>query len=121
LTSKQSSTKNAPSKNPETLALNQSPIQITPSKLCKLVMTFVGFGWENGEPISERWSAILDGYQSIRTLSEEEISALPNLHKIATLSIAAWRYWQFKINMPGTEHENRYLEMTSRLDKVLPF
>ena len=86
-----------------------------------LVMTFVGFGWENGEPISERWNAILDGYQSIRTLSEEEISALPDLHKLATLSIAAWRYWQFKINMPGTEHENRYLEMTSRLDKVLPF
>ncbi len=86
-----------------------------------LVMTFVGFGWENGEPIGERWSAILDGYQSIRKLSEEEISALPDLHKLATLSIAAWRYWQFNINMPGTEHENRYLEMTSRLDKVLPF
>lgn len=86
-----------------------------------LVMTFVGFGWENGEPIGERWNAILDGYQSIRKLSEEEISALPDLHKLATLSIAAWRYWQFKINMPGTEHENRYLEMTSRLDKVLPF
>ena len=86
-----------------------------------LVMTFVGFGWENGEPIGERWSAILDGYQSIRKLSEEEISALPDLHKLATLSIAAWRYWQFKINMPGTVHENRYLEMTSRLDKVLPF
>lgn len=86
-----------------------------------LVMTFVGFGWENGEPIGERWSAILDGYQSIRKLSEEEISALPDLHKLATLSIAAWRYWQFKINMPGTEHENRYLEMTSRLEKVLPF
>ena len=86
-----------------------------------LVMTFVGFGWENGEPIGERWSAILDGYQSIRKLSEEEISALPDLHKLATLSIAAWRYWQFNINMPGTEHENRYLEMTSRLEKVLPF
>lgn len=86
-----------------------------------LVMTFVGFGWENGEPIGERWNAILDGYQSIRKLSEEEISALPDLHKLATLSIAAWRYWQFKINMPGTEHENRYLEMTSRLDKMLPF
>jgi len=86
-----------------------------------LVMTFVGFGWKNGEPITERWNAILDGYQSIRILSEEEISALPDLHKLATLSIAAWRYWQFKINMPGTEHENRYLEMTSRLEKVLPF
>jgi len=86
-----------------------------------LMMTFVGFGWENGEPIGERWNAILDGYQSVRKLSKEEISALPDLHKLATLSIAAWRYWQFKINIPGTEHENRYLEMTSRLDKVLPF
>lgn len=86
-----------------------------------LMMTFVGFGWENGEPIEERWNAILDGYQSVRKLSKEEISALPDLHKLATLSIAAWRYWQFKINIPGTEHENRYLEMTSRLDKVLPF
>ena len=86
-----------------------------------LVMTFVGFGWENGEPIGDRWNAILDGYQSIRILTKEEISALPDLHKLATLSIAAWRYWQFKINMPNTEHEDRYLEMTSRLNKVLPF
>lgn len=86
-----------------------------------LVMTFVGFGWENGEPVTDRWNAILNGYQSIRKLSKEEISALPDLHKLATLCIAAWRYWQFKINMPNTEHEDRYLEMTSRLNKVLPF
>jgi len=86
-----------------------------------LMMTFVGFGWEGGEPVEERWKAILDGYQSVRKLSEDEISALPDLHRLATLSIAAWRYWQFKINMPGTEHEDRYLEMTSRLKKILPF
>ena len=84
-------------------------------------MTFVGFGWENGEPVTDRWNAILNGYQSIRKLSKEEIFALPDLHKLATLCIAAWRYWQFKINMPNTEHEDRYLEMTSRLNKVLPF
>ena len=86
-----------------------------------LVMTFVGFGWENGEPVAERWDSILDGYQSIRALGDDELDALPDLHRLATLCIAAWRYWQFVINMPGTEHTDRYLEMVDRLDKRLPF
>ncbi len=86
-----------------------------------LVMTFVGFGWEDGEPVAERWDSILDGYQSIRALGDDELDALPDLHRLATLSIAAWRYWQFVINMPGTEHTDRYLEMADRLDKRLPF
>ncbi len=86
-----------------------------------LVMTFVGFGWEDGEPVAERWESILDGYQSVRELGDDEIAALPDLHRLATLSIAAWRYWQFVINIPGSEHADRYLEMTNRLDKGLPF
>jgi homoserine kinase type II len=86
-----------------------------------LVMTFVGFGWENGQPVAERWNSLLAGYQSIRKLNEAEINALPDLHRLATLSIAAWRYWQFVINLPNTEHTDRYLEMTARLDKELPF
>ena len=86
-----------------------------------LVMTFVGFGWENGQPVAERWNSLLAGYQSIRKLTDAEINALPDLHRLATLSIAAWRYWQFVINLPNTEHTDRYLEMTARLDKELPF
>ena len=86
-----------------------------------LVMTFVGFGWEDGEPVAERWDSILGGYQSVRMLGDDEIAALPDLHRLATLSIAAWRYWQFVINMPGSEHADRYLEMTERLAKRLPF
>ena len=86
-----------------------------------LVMTFVGCCWDNGEPIAERWDALLSGYQSVRKLSLEEISSLPDLHRLATLSIAAWRYWQFVINIPGTKHTNRYLEMINRLEKQLPF
>tara|TARA_B100001142_G_scaffold323932_1_gene374799 strand:- start:1181 stop:2095 length:915 start_codon:yes stop_codon:yes gene_type:complete len=86
-----------------------------------LVMTFVGFGWENNLPVSERWVSLLAGYESIRKLTEEEITALPHLHRLATLSIAAWRYWQFVINMPDTDHTDRYLQMTNRLDKELPF
>lgn len=86
-----------------------------------LVMTFVGCGWENGEPVVERWRALLEGYQSVRMLSDEEMDSLSDLHRLATLSIAAWRYWQFVINLPDTEHTDRYLEMTDRLNKPLPF
>ena len=86
-----------------------------------LVMTFVGFGWENNFPVAKHWFSLLEGYQSVRKLTEQEISALPDLHRLATLSIAAWRYWQFVINLPNTEHTNRYLEMIDRLDKQLPF
>ncbi|MCS5533574.1 MAG: phosphotransferase [Candidatus Poseidoniaceae archaeon] len=86
-----------------------------------LVMTFVGFGWKNGQPVAEHWNSLLAGYQSIRKLNDDEINALPDLHRLATLSIAAWRYWQFVINFPNTEHTDRYLEMTERLDKELPF
>ena len=86
-----------------------------------LVMTFVGCGWENGEPVVERWVALLEGYQSDRMLSHEERDSLSDLHHLATLSIAAWRYWQFVINLPNTEHTGRYLEMIDRLNKSLPF
>ena len=86
-----------------------------------LVMTFVGCGWEDGKPVAERWKALLDGYQSVRILTNAEINSLSDLHRSATLSIAAWRYWQFVFNLPNTEHSDRYLEMTSRLKQPLPF
>ena len=86
-----------------------------------LVMAFVGFGWQNGEPVTERWQAILSGYESVRELTGAERTALPILHRFATLAVAAWRYWQFVMNIPDTEHAARYLEMTARLDKPLPF
>jgi hypothetical protein len=57
----------------------------------------------------------------VRKLTATEHAALPNLHRFATLSVAAWRYWQFVMNIPDTEHADRYLEMTARLDKPLPF
>ena len=86
-----------------------------------LVTTYVGFGWKDGLPVPELWDALLAGYQSVRPLTEEEHAALPDLHRFAVLAVAAWRYWQFVIHVPGTEHTDRYVEMISRLDKKLPF
>ena len=86
-----------------------------------LVTTYVGFGWKDGLPVPELWDSLLAGYESVRPLTDAEHAALPNLHRFAVLAVAAWRYWQFVIHVPGTEHTNRYVEMVERLDKSLPF
>ncbi len=86
-----------------------------------LVTTYVGFGWKDGSPVPELWDALLAGYESIRPLTEVERASLPELHRFAVLAVAAWRYWQFVIHVPGTKHTNRYVEMVERLDKTLPF
>ena len=85
-----------------------------------IMMTYAGFGWKDGQPLKESLQALLDGYQSIRKLTPEEHAALPNFHRYATLSIAAWRFWQFMIKIPGTKHADRYLEMVGRLNVDLP-
>ena len=80
-----------------------------------LVMAFVGFGWQDGAPIRERWDALLTGYQSVRPLTDSEREALPALHRYATLSIAAWRYWKHVMSEPDEVLGERYLEMVDRL------
>ena len=86
-----------------------------------LVMSFVGFGWEDSEPLEGRWCALLEGYESVRPLTEVEWSALPHLNRYATLSIAAWRYWKHVMSRHDPNLAERYLEMVDRLDVPLPF
>ena len=86
-----------------------------------LMIAFVGFGWNDGEPIHERWNVLLEGYESIRPLSQEEKLALPALHRYATLSIAAWRYWKHVMTHPDEKLKGRYLEMVNRLEIEINF
>ena len=81
-----------------------------------LMMAFVGFGWNEDGPLTDRWNALLEGYESIRQLTQDEMSALPALHRYATLSIAAWRYWKHLMTQPEEALKRRYLEMTERLE-----
>ena len=81
-----------------------------------LMMAFVGFGWNEDGPLTDRWNALLEGYESIRQLTQDEMSALPALHRYATLSIAAWRYWKHVMTQPEEALKRRYLEMTERLE-----
>ena len=86
-----------------------------------LMMAFVGFGWNDEEPMHERWNALSEGYESVRPLSQEEKLALPALHRYATLSIAAWRYWKHVMTQPDDELKGRYLEMVNRLEIEINF
>ena len=86
-----------------------------------LVMAFVGFGWDAGRPVEERWGALVSGYESVRSLTEPERAALAALHRYATLSIAAWRYWKHVMTEPDTDLSGRYLEMVHRLDVEFGF
>ena len=86
-----------------------------------LAMAFVGFGWKDGAPVLERWNTLLEGYESIRPLSQQEKDSLPALHKYATLSIAAWRYWKHVMSEPDETLSGRYFEMFGRLEQEVIF
>ncbi|MBM47105.1 MAG: hypothetical protein CMA54_05530 [Euryarchaeota archaeon] len=86
-----------------------------------LVMSFVGFGWEGGEPREERWRALVEGYESVRGISEEERVALPAMHRYATLAIAGWRYWKHNLSQPDPSLSGRHSEMVDRLDVEFDF
>ncbi len=86
-----------------------------------LVMAFVGFGWDGGVPISSRWNSLIGGYQSVRSLNEEEIYAIPIMHRYATLAIACWRFWKHNLSVPDKELSGRYLEMVDRLGLEFDF
>ena len=86
-----------------------------------LAMSFVGFGWDGTVPAWGRWRALFDGYQSVRSLTHDEVDSLPFLHRFATLSIAAWRFWKHNLSEPDESLSERYVEMVDRLSVEIDF
>ncbi len=86
-----------------------------------LVVAFIGCCWDGDEPVEELWQALLEGYESVRELTQAERAALPELYRYAVLSVALWRYRKFRIEITGSEHADRYKLMTKRLAIPLPF
>ena len=90
-------------------------------RIFDLAMAFVGFGWLEGVPMQNRWEALLAGYESVNRLSDVERAAMPAMHRYATLSIGAWRYWKHVMREPDVEFADRYLEMVDRLEIQFDF
>ena len=90
-------------------------------KCFDIAMAFVGFGWEGNRPISGRWNSLIQGYQSVRRLSDEEWRIMPEMHRYATLAIACWRFWKHNLKEPDESLSRRYLEMIDRLEVEFDF
>jgi len=86
-----------------------------------LAMAFVGFGWKGKKPQKESFRALLEGYEIVRKLSDKERSAIPFMHRYATVAIAAWRFWKHNLSDPDDALSTRYLEMVDRLDIEFDF
>jgi homoserine kinase type II len=86
-----------------------------------LVVAFIGCCWIDEKPVKELWFSLLSGYESVRPLSPEERSALPELYRYASLSVAAWRYRKFVLDKEDSEHAGRYLLMMKRLEESVEF
>ena len=86
-----------------------------------LAMSCVGFGWDGTLPAWGRWKALFDGYQSVRSLTQNEVDSLPFLHRFATLCIAAWRFWKHNLSEPDDSLADRYVEMVDRLSVEIDF
>ena len=86
-----------------------------------LVVAFIGCCWIDEKPVEELWFSLLSGYESVRPLSPEERTALPELYRYANLSVAAWRYRKFILDEEDSEHAGRYLLMMKRLEESVEF
>lgn len=86
-----------------------------------LAVAFIGCCWDGGEPVEERWTALVEGYESVRKLTQAEWDALPELYRYATLSVAMWRYRKFRLELESEEHADRYKLMTERLKISIPY
>lgn len=83
-----------------------------------LGMAVVGNAWVHGRPDPARARALLEGYAAVRPLSDAERRALPALHHLATLGIAAWRFHAYRVSQPEAGFGDRYREMADRLDRM---
>ncbi len=83
-----------------------------------IAMTFVGCGWSDGAPQRSLWDALIAGYECVRALTSAERAALPEYSKLATMGIATWRFRQFDLHGKVFSESGRYLEMTTRLDRL---
>lgn len=80
-----------------------------------LGMTIVGTCYRSGQDWKPRVEALLDGYGP---LAEIERNVLADFAVYAAAATACWRFWQYNINVPGTDQTESYREMVEAADAL---
>lgn len=86
--------------------------------LLDLGMAAVGLAQENGELAPPRLKALVEGYEQVRPLAEEDRRALPAEITHAALIIAFHRYYRHNVRFPDTSKSAYHLEMIKFVDSV---
>lgn len=55
--------------------------------------------------------ALVQGYETLRSLSFSEKAALQLFVEYTAIALAWWRYWKYNIQSPWPERKDKYLEM----------
>ena len=76
-----------------------------------VAMTILGNCFENYEINLKLVKYLIDEYQKVRKISENEINALPSCIRWAATSIGVWRFKKFNITDYDEKHKDRYVIM----------
>eukprot|EP01128_Nolandella_sp_AFSM9_P009449 TRINITY_DN6049_c0_g1_i1.p1 TRINITY_DN6049_c0_g1~~TRINITY_DN6049_c0_g1_i1.p1 ORF type:complete len:328 (+),score=61.73 TRINITY_DN6049_c0_g1_i1:37-984(+) len=74
-------------------------------------MTIIGCCCKDGKMDLQKREALLSGYTSTRTLSEQELDLIQLFTRFSAASIVAWRFRQFNIAFPDEERKDLWKEM----------
>lgn len=81
-------------------------------------MAAVGLAQEDGELAPPRLKALVEGYEKVRLLAEEDRRALPVEITYAALIVAFHRYYRHNVRFPDISKSAYYLEMIKFVDSV---
>ena len=88
--------------------------------LLDVAMTLVGTCYDDADRIQlDLAAAFLSAYHAVRGFTELDCQLLvPFLH-YALLAIGFWRFRQFNVRLPGSEREDAYRSMQTRMQQLM--
>ena len=81
-------------------------------------MGIVGLCVENTTIDLHKARSLVDGYQQVRLLMEEEQDALQLFVQYAAIATAFWRYWKYNFYTPVPEKAKTHWQMAHLADEV---
>ena len=80
-------------------------------KIFDLGMAVIGLCTENLRLKLEKVRALVDGYQSVRVLEENEKESLQYFIEYAAIATSSWRFWNYNIENPDPQKSEKNYEM----------
>ena len=87
------------------------------SLLFDVGMTLLGFGYQDGHPDLDQISALLEGYQSRRTLTPLEVESLPMMVRWCAHGMTFWHLQKY-IQNPTDRQKRRISELQLMIQRL---